>query len=147
MKNKKTIISSILFLLFAFSAFALSGCAKKTSMILFNQYPITKENLLSNSSEFIQGKRFYYIFVTERPLDSSMIRVRILKREEKANFTASKLVYSNDFKPSRNQIQEQIYYYTDYLVLEETGYYCMQIYSTDLLNSPLAVADFKIKAN
>lgn len=140
--NKKYLYF-ILFLFLTFCTITFSGCAKKTSMILFNQYPITKENLLSNSSEFVQGKRFYYIFVTERPLDSSMIRIRILKREEKADFTASKLIYSNDFKPSK----DQVYYYTDYLVLHETGYYCMQIYSTDLLNSPLAVADFKIKAN
>lgn len=143
MQNKNSIINLILFLLFVFSTIAFSGCAKQTSMILFNQCPITKENLLSNSSEFVQGKRFYYIFITEKPLDSSLIRVRILKREEKADFAASKLVYSNDFKPSK----DQVYYYTDYLVLHETGYYCMQVYSTDLLNSPLAVADFKIKGN
>lgn len=143
MQKKKITISFILILLIAVTAVAMSGCAKQTSMILFNQYPITKENLLSNSSEFVQGKRFYYIFITQRPLDSSLIRVRILKREEKADFAASKLVYSNDFKPYK----DQVYYYTDYLVLHETGYYCMQIYSTDLLNSPLAIADFKIKAN
>lgn len=140
--NKK-FICTILILLLTVTAVTLSGCAKRTSMILFNQYPITKENLLTNSSEFVSGKRFYYIFITEKPLDSSFIRVRIWKREEKADFAPTKLVYSNDFKPYK----DQVYYYNDYLVINDVGYYCMQIYATDLLTNPLAMADFKIKAN
>lgn len=120
----------------------LCGCDKATkSIILFNKEPITKNNLLSNATEFTAGKRIYYIFITEEPIKVDFIRVRIFKREEKADFTPSKLVYSNDFRPYK----DQVYYYNDYIVMGEAGYYCMYVYLKNQLNSPIAIADFRVK--
>lgn len=123
------------------SVFALTACHKPNTIILFNKYPITKDNLLDNSSEFVMGKRIYYIFITEKPLETDTIRVRILKREEKVNFEPVKLVYSNDFRLSK----DQVYYYNDYIVINEAGYYCMLVYATNKLDSPLIKADFQVR--
>ena len=117
------------------------GCNKPKTIILFNTIPITKENLLSNSSEFVVGKRIYYIFITETPLKTELIRVRVLKRDEKANFAINKLAYSNDFK----LYKDQVYYFNDYVVIHEAGYYCMAIYAKNNMKRPLAVADFRVK--
>jgi hypothetical protein len=121
--------------------FTLSACKKYQSMILFNSSPITKENVLNNSSEFIAGKRIYYLFITERPLKTDFVRVIILKRDEKANYEATKLVYSNDFRLNK----AQTFYYTDYIILNEAGNYCMRVYAGNIMNNPLAIGDFKIK--
>ena len=121
-------------------SFTLSGC-KPDAMILFNSCPITKENLLNNATEFTAGKKFYYIFINQTPLKTNMIRVRLLKREEKAHYEINKLVYSNDFRLNK----DQVYYYNDYLVLYEAGHYYMVIYARDSLDRPLASADFRIK--
>lgn len=110
-------------------------------MILFNKNPITKENFLNNSTEFPAGTRIYYLFITEKTLTSNIIRIRILKRDEKANNQPIKLVYSNDFR----MFKDQLYYYNDYIVMNDPGNYCMLIYSTTALDKPLAVADFKVK--
>lgn len=118
-----------------------NGCSKPKTMILFNQVPITKETLLNNSNEFIAGKRFYYIFITEKPLKTNFVRVRVLKRDDKARGEITKLYYSKDFR----LYKDQIYYYNDYLVINEAGTYCMAVYALDGLNRPLAVADFKIQ--
>lgn len=136
--HKKLIFTLLLFC----SIFIFSGCGHPNhGIILFNKNPITKANLLNNANEFGIGNRLYYIFITEKPLKTNSIRVRILKRDEKANFQITKLVYSNDFRLSK----DQVYYYTDYIVLHETGYYCMAIYATNSLDRPLAVGDFKIR--
>lgn len=121
--------------------FFCTACDKPTTIILFNNYPITKENLLNNSTEFKVGKKFYYIFITEKQLESNFIRVRILKREPKADYIANKVVYSNDFRLNK----DQIFYYTDYMVMNDTGYYYMLIYSKNRLDKPLATADFQVK--
>lgn len=136
MKKKLLTVLSILFL-----AFISSACHRPDTIILFNKYPITKDNLLENSSEFVAGKRIYYIFISEKPLETDSIRVRILKRDDKANYEAIKLVYSNDFRLNK----DQIYYYTDYIVMNETGYYCMLVYPTNKLDTPLIKADFRVK--
>lgn len=135
MKIKKITVF-LIFCLFIFTA-----CHKPNTIILFNKNPITKENLLSNSSDFSVGKRVYYIFITEKPLKTEYVRVRILKRDSKADMQPIKLVYSNDFKLNK----DQIYYYNDYIIMTEAGTYCMVIYSRDALDKPLAVADFRVK--
>lgn len=133
----------LLFLILCFSfMFILCGCDKPNkSMILFNKYPITKDNFLTNSSEFTVGRRIYYIFISEETIDADFIRVRILKRDEKVNYVATKLVYSNDFKPYK----DQVYYYNDYIVMNEAGTYCMLVYAGNNLNGPLAIADFQVR--
>lgn len=120
--------------------FFLTSCNKQESMILFNQNPITKQNLLDNATEFTKGKRFYYIFITEKPMESKIIRIRVFKRDDKAGGAPTKLVYSNDFKLRK----DQVYYYDDYLVIDDAGTYCMVVYAADNLRLPMAVADFKI---
>lgn len=133
----------LLFFILCFSfMLILCGCDKPNkSMILFNNYPITKDNLLNNTKEFTVGKRFYYIFISEEPIDSTFLRIRILKRDEKVNFVATNVIYSNDVRPYK----DQVYYYNDYMVINEAGTYCMLVYAGNNLNGPLAIADFRVK--
>jgi len=122
------------------TSLALCGCNKPSAMILFNKYPITKENMLENNTAFVAGKRIYYLFITQNPLKTKMIRVMVIKRDEKANFALTKIVYSNDFRLS----SDQVYYYNDYLVIHEAGYYCMKVYSRDDLERPITIGDFRV---
>ncbi len=104
------------------ASLCLCACDKPTTMILFNQDPITKDNFLNNSNRFVAGKRIYYLFITQKPLKTEFIRIRILKRGEKADMAISKVVYSNDFKLTK----DQVYYYNDYIVISSAGYYSME---------------------
>ena len=119
----------------------LSACDTPQTTILFNDNPITKENLLQNSTQFKVGKKFYYIFITQRQIETKFIRVKILKRDEKANYQPTKVVYCNDFRLSK----DEVYYYTDYMVMNDAGYYYMLIYAMNRLDKPLATADFQVK--
>lgn len=128
-------------LIIVFFAIGLTACETPKTTILFNDCPITKDNLLQNSTQFKVGKRFYYIFVTERQISTRFIRIKILKRDEKANYAATKVVYCNDFKLN----SDQVFYYTDYLVMNDAGYYYMMVYAMNRLDKPLATADFQVK--
>lgn len=130
-------------LLFALCTLLFIGCDRPKTIILFNKHPITKENFLNNSTEFPVGTKIYYLFITEKPLYTNIIRVRVLKRDEKAGNQPVKIVYSNDFR----MFKDQLYYYNDYIVINDAGNYCMLIYSTTALDKPLAVADFKVRSD
>lgn len=132
----KKFIVLIVCLMFLFTA-----CSKQKAIIFFNNAPITKENILNNSTEFSAGKKIYYVFMTQQSLKTDSIRVRVLKEDEKANYQATKVFYSNDFWLHK----DQIYYYNDYIVINETGYYCMLVYAKNKLDRPLAMAEFKVK--
>ena len=131
-----------LFLLFILMV-ALSGCKPKKpkAIILFNKYPITKENFLNNSTEFDTQKRIYYVYMTEKGIRTDKIRVKVFKRESKARDSITKLVYCHDFKMK----YDNIYYYTDYIVLHTAGDYCMMVFQMDRLDKPDAYADLRVK--
>lgn len=137
---KKLVVSCLLFLL---PIFVLTGCNRQKAIILFNSNPITKQNLLENSNEFVKNQRFYYIFISEKPIKSNMARIRIFKRDSKANNQPTKLICSNDYKLRK----DQVYYYNDYAVINDAGEFCMVIYATSNLKKPLAVADFRLKSS
>jgi len=119
----------------------LSACSKNKTLILFNKYPVIKETLLNNATEFNAGKRIYYIFLTDKPLETKMIRIKIYKRDEKANYGVTKVAFTGDFKV----MKDQLYYYNDYIVLHDAGYYYMAIFAMNGLDKPLATADFRVK--
>lgn len=131
----------VIFIIFVCFTFMFCGCERAKTIILFNNVPITKETFLNNATEFTSGKRIYYVFMTEQKLKTDLIRIRVLKQSEKADFQPTKLFYSNDFRLQK----DQIYYYNDYIVIHESGYYCMAIYAKNQMNKPLAIADFKVK--
>lgn len=137
MARKK--LSLLLILILSLCLF--SGFRKAKTILLFNKQPITKETVLNNSIEFFTGKRIYYIFMTEKPIQSECIRVQILKKDDKVQMGGIKIVYANDYRVS----QDEYYYYTDYFVLYEPGYYFMQIFSKDFLDKPLAQGYFHVK--
>lgn len=119
----------------------LTACDNKLKgIIIFNRNPITKDNVLDNANEFPVGKKFYYIFMTEKPVESEIIRVRIYKRAGTPVSMPITLVYSNDFKLQK----EQVYYYNDYMVFYQPGEYFMAIYERDDMRKPMARNSFKI---
>lgn len=140
--DSKSMFKKILILfLLLFPIVFFTACHKPKTIILFNRYPITKETFLNNSTEFQQDKRIYYVFMTEKPLDSKMIRIKIYKRGEKADFHVTGLVFTADFRLNK----DQVHYYNDYIVMHEAGYYYMAVFAMNSLDKPLATADFRVK--
>jgi len=135
-KNK-----SILFSLILLAFLAMTGCTNDKAVILFNHQPITKETILNNSKEFTLGRKVYYILLVKKPLQSDIIRVQILKQEDKADLGGVKIYYADDFR----LYKDQVYYYNDYVVIREAGHYIMQIFSKDDMVHPLAISDFYVR--
>src|SRR5574344_7444 len=118
----------------------LTSCGEK-SVILFNKYPISKDNILNNCRYFEQGENIYYVAMIPRKIRSPYLRIQIIKKETKTEFWGYKIFYSKDVRV----MKDQVYYYTDYIVIHTAGYYFMQVFEKDNLDKPIARADFWVR--
>ena len=136
--SKKTLCFFLIIIIGLFC----TACKKNKSLILFNHYPITKDNILNNSTVFTAGERIYYVYLTRKELKTEDIRVKIYKRNWDAKGAYGDVVYSNDFRLKKGEI----FYFTDYIVMHKAGNYIMHVYKKDYLWKPDAIADFRVDA-
>ncbi|MBQ2611015.1 hypothetical protein IJF81_01330 [bacterium] len=82
---------------------------------------------MDNSVEFPKGERIYYIITMPKFQYSRKLYIQILKQDNALGQMGYKLVWSRDVKLKN----EETTYYTDYVVLNSSGSYVMQVYSKD----------------
>ena len=133
----KKLIALITLFLIAFFTF---GCDNKKSHILFNKYPFTKETISSTTNVFAPNERIYYLITLPKPVKSQRLLIQVVKlgKHERLGYD---LVWGKQVKIR----DEQIYYYTDYFVLSETGAYMMKVFSKDNPTEILSATEFYIK--
>lgn len=130
------------FLLLSLSLFILLGltaCTPKAS-ILFNRHPITKNNVMDYSSVFQKGTRIYYLILMPKKQYSRYLNIQIIKKG-----SAEYLGYSLYMTCSVRLKDEEEKYFTDYIVINESGNYIMKVYSKDKPTVPLTQAEFYVK--
>jgi hypothetical protein len=79
--------------------------------------------------------------MTEESLKTEDIRIKIFQRKTDANNAYGAIVYSNDFRLKKGEVN----YFTDYLVMHTPGTYIMHVYKKDCLWKADAVADFRVE--
>lgn len=133
----------VLFLLFVSIIFVCGWgfrCRKRDALLLFNSQPITNQTINNAGRYFKAGEKVYYILINEEGFKDNYIRVQIVKKEEKINHWGYKVYWSKDF-----EIDSSLKYFKSYFVIDEPGYYFMQIFSFDDFDWPIIRNDFWIK--
>lgn len=131
----------ILLIFLIFTIFFTSGFKNAKGIILFNNQPINKKNVLTNTKFFSSGNRIYYLFIAPKRMKNEYIRVQIFKMTDKAPWGGYEVVRTKDFR----LMKDERYYHSDYFVLYEKGKYIMQVFSTEDLQRPLSIGDFYIR--
>lgn len=136
-------IKKILFyILLVVVTFFASACDEEKSQILFNKHPFTQDTMLSTTENFKPGDRIYYLVTLPIPVEKKRLFIQIIKiGGGEAQYLGHELVWSKNVKLK----EEQKYYYTDYVVLNEKGAYNMNVYSRDNPTQILSSARFYIK--
>ena len=130
---KKLILASLIFLLFT------TGCRNKAG-ILFNRYPITEKNIYDYSTNFYTGSRIYYVIFMPKKVESRYLYIQVIKKSD-YNRLGYDLIWTRDVRLK----DEEVHYYTDYLVLNEKGHYAMKVYSKDNPRQELTTAEFAVE--
>ena len=123
-----------------FMSIFLCACDKKESYILFNKYPFDKDTITSTTNVFKPGERIYYLVTTPKKIESQRLLIQVVKlgKEERLGYD---LVWGKQVKMR----DEQVYYYTDYVVFNEPGAYLMRAHSKDLPPKLIAANHFYIR--
>ncbi len=119
----------------------LTGCTgADRASILFNKYPISEKNIYDYSTIFTVGKRVYYVVLIPKKVQSRYIYIQVIKKDNDYGRLGYNLIWTRDVRLK----DEEINYYTDYLVLNQKGYYIMKVYSKDNPHKVLASAEFYV---
>lgn len=135
------IMKKILFILTIFIiSFITTACDNKESYILFNKYPFSEQTMKETTNVFQPGDKIYYLITTPKPVETNKLLVQVYKlgSNERLGY---ELMWGKMVK-IRN---EQVYYYTDYFTLNQTGAYVMNVYSKDYPTKMLTTNNFYIR--
>lgn len=129
----------ILIITILFVSLITTACDKE-AYILFNKYPFSEETMTSTTNVFKPNERIYYLVTTPKPVETNKLLVQVFKlgANERLGY---ELVWGKMVK-IRN---EQVYYYTDYFTLNQTGAYVMKVYSKDYPTKILTTNNFYIR--
>ena len=134
---KKLILALTLLIL----TLTTSACNTDKAAILFNRDPITEENVLNNSTIFERNERIYYLILMPKTVHSRYIYIQVIKKDNDYAQLGYKLYWANTFRLK----DEQVNYYNDYIVLNESGAYIMKVYSKDDPQKVLTQAQFFVR--
>lgn len=119
----------------------LSGCSTKRAGILFNKHPITEQTIYDYTDILDVGKRIYYVIVMPKKVESRYINIQIIKKDNKYGRLGYDLIMTRSIRLK----DEEVNYYTDYFVINQTGYYIMKVYSKDNPRNVLVSAEFYVQ--
>ena len=130
----------LLFISIFFVMIMTSACSEEKPGILFNKYPITEDTVMGYENVFAAGTRIYYLILMPEKIHSRYAYLQIIKKG-----SAGRLGYKIYYGKNIRLKNEQIYYYDDYVVINEPGNYVMQIFSRDNPQKVLTMGEFLVK--
>ena len=123
------------------------ACDTEKAQILFNKQPFRQDTMMSGTNVFKSGERIYYLITLPHSVESKRLLIQVVKTGGKTltGDSADRLGYDLVWGKHVKLKDEQIYYYTDYLVFYETGAYIMTVYSRDNPTKILTSSQFYVK--
>ena len=123
------------------------ACDSEKAQILFNKQPFRQDTMMSGTNVFKSGERIYYLVTLPHSVESKRLLIQVVKTGGKTltGDPADRLGYDLVWGKHVKLKDEQIYYYTDYLVFNETGAYIMTVYSRDNPTKILTSSQFYVK--
>ena len=114
------------------------GCSQDKAGILFNRYPITEQTIYNHTKTFPVGARIYYVVLMPKKVESRYLFIQVVQKDNDYGMMGYNLIWTKDVRLK----DEEVNYFTDYLVLTRKGHYVMQVYSKDNPHKVLAESQF-----
>lgn len=133
---KKFVLTLIVIFISAFCC----ACDNEKSHVFFNTRPFDAKTVTNNTNIFKPNQRIYYLITLPKPVQTQRLLIQIVKTGSNERL-GYELVWGKQVKIR----DEQIYYFTDYVVMSETGLYIMKVYSKDEPTKLLTSEEFFVK--
>lgn len=116
------------------------GWKKERAQIFFSSKQFIQTDGQFFQTEFQLGEKIYYLIKNPRGFSDDMIRIQILKKNEKAPIGGFTFVWTNDV-----EVEIGSTYFIDDFYLNEKGVYYMQVTEFSNDTKPIAFGIFGIK--
>ena len=130
----------ILFFLIIIISVCLAGCNTEKAEVYYNKHPFSAETIIENTNIFKPNERIYYLITLPKSVQTQRLYVKIMKMGSN-----ERLGYDTVWARQVKMRDEQVHYYTDYIVLHETGAFVIQVYSKDEPTKLLTTSQFYIR--
>ncbi len=130
-------------ILFIFAAtFFITGCDKEKPVIAFSKTPFTKETLYNTTNEFKVGERIYFAVYNPKQFKTRLLKLQVFKKEnEKSEFWGYEYLYNRTLELKNKTT------FSDYVVINNTGFYIFQIFDFTDFKQPVAIGMVKVEQN
>jgi len=122
-----------------FSLIFLAGCSENKPFVVFSSDPITSSSSGKFEKIFKPEQRIYYAVAVPKGFKDNVIRIQIVKKDEKSEFWGYKQLRSQDYRI------QNAHYFIDYITLSQKGYYFFRAYERNNLTKPLVQDEFWIR--
>lgn len=129
-------------MLSVFFSFIFGLFVHKDVTVAFSARPITTETIKEAGKSFPKGEKIYYYIASKKKIKDEYIRVQIFKKDDKSEFWGYNIEMTMD-----EYIGKGKRYYTDYFVMQNKGYYIMQVFTFKDLDKPIVREDFWVYDN
>ena len=116
------------------------GCNNEKAEVYYNKRPFNAQTITDNTNVFGPNERIYYLITLPKSVQTQRLYIKIMKMGSN-----ERLGYDTVWARQVQLRDEQKHYYTDYIVLHETGAFVVQVYSKDEPTKLLTTSQFYIR--
>lgn len=100
-----------------------AGCDEEKSAILFSTTPFSKDYGYTPQNTFKKGERIHYLLYKPDEFKTRLIKVQVFRKDADADeFWGYEYLYNKTVELQNKKL------YTDYFIINKTGYYIFQIF-------------------
>lgn len=137
---KKFVLAFLCFTMIFTSGYRFHLLKKNRPLILFNARPITNATVNETTRYFGSGRKIHFIVIVPQGFKDDYIRVQVVKKEQKTEHWGYKIYWAKDYCVERGEK-----YFISYIVIDEPGYYFLQVFDFKDFDWPLARNDFWVQ--
>ncbi|MCD8024599.1 MAG: hypothetical protein LUE64_03600 [Candidatus Gastranaerophilales bacterium] len=132
---KKSFILFCLFLIFF-----LTGCDSEKPTIIFSKTPFTSQTMYTPANKFAPGERIYFAVYNPKEFKTRLLKLQVFKKEsEKSEFWGLEYLYNRTLELNNKKA------YTDYVVINNAGFYIFQIFDFTDFQTPVVLGIVKVE--
>ncbi len=128
------------FLLTFLSLFFLTACDSEKAVIAFSKTPFSKETMYNQANKFKVGEKIYFAVYNPKEFKTRLLKLQVFKKEnEKSEFWGYEYLYNRTLELKNKTT------YTDYVVINNTGYYIFQIFDFTDFQKPVVLGIIEVE--
>lgn len=128
-----------IFLMIFICSLFLTGCDKEKPAILFSATPFSKEYGYTPQNTFKKGEKIHFLLYNPNDFKTRLIRVQVFRKDANADeFWGYDYLYNKTVELRDKKL------YTDYFIINKTGYYIFQIFEYTNMLKPVIKGVVKV---